>query len=275
MNDRLLAPSAAACLLAAALPVLSGCASTHAYFSASTAEPLIDLNARSGDTALVPNPGGGAVIVGLAYDARRDRLYARVAPGDRVREVRRSDGKVLRDIEARGVPAGCGYVKTSVDGLERLESGPQCGLAVRERDGHLFLDDPDPAAGKIYEVDLQGAVVREIRLQQSAPLPIGDLGFHQRRETLFVLRVVDRAVDEVDMNGAILRHFTLEAVANPSGLAVDSVHDELVGASPDGADAWFYDLDGRRLRTRPLHRPVAGAIGGIAAGRRGWALWPW
>ena len=142
-----------------------GCRTPRAYVSGLIAEPITDVPTTGGQVAQIPNPNcvGGSAIVGLAYWRDRDRLYARVAPGNRVVEFDRSGQCLRAQIPPPGipspVPAGCGLA------LEQLT----CGLTIRWSDGHLFLDDPNPVNRRIFELDNDGNLVQTITYDSPNP----------------------------------------------------------------------------------------------------------
>src|SRR5471032_2047214 len=123
---------AARLLLAAALCALAlgggGCATPgplHVYSLASPTAP--DIADRGPEPALdVPSfLAAGETVTGFAYDPFTDHFFLRLAPGNRIRVVDRPARAVKREFVVSGLPATGGG-----------------DLAVRPRDGHIFLVHP-------------------------------------------------------------------------------------------------------------------------------------
>src|SRR5436190_17530024 len=111
-------------LLCVAL-ALGGCATPgpmHVYFTGSGAPEVIgDAGGdRQVDVPSFLEPEDA--LTGLAYDPFTDHLFLRLAPGNQIRVVDRPARAIKREF--------------TIDGLSAAGGGD---LAVRPRDGHIFL----------------------------------------------------------------------------------------------------------------------------------------
>lgn len=239
--------------------LVSGC-SQHAYVSGIVAEDITDVERPSGAIERIPNSATSATI-GLAYDRMRDRIYARGGRGKQVREIDRRSGAVLRSFFADRVTPGCGAV--GVD-----PPVPVCGLAMRWRDRHLFLDDP--TGNPITEVEPDGTFVRQITLRGSGSV-ISGLAYDQRSDTLYALHPTTRTVVEYRLDGMQLRILRPSAAIQPVGLSLNAQRGEIYIPLVNGTQIGVFDYAGNLIDQHPLQRAVAGFAGGVGAGPR----WIW
>ncbi|GIL06261.1 hypothetical protein FBR04_01885 [Betaproteobacteria bacterium PRO7] len=249
-----------ACLavVAAAGLASTGCA-MHTYVALTPGEGIRDVTLPGGGLATI-RVSSNEQIVGLAYEQRTDRLFAREIPGTRLVEIERASGATVRTFSAQQVTPGCGGLLTNVE-LPNIA----CGLAMRWSDRHLFLDHPN--GNPITELDVDGRFVRHIMLQKPGG-PIGGLGYDQRNDRLYVLYIVSETVAEVDLNGAEIRRFRPQAPIQPQGLDVSTARRELYIPLVNGNAIGVFDLSGALIEQHPLQR--AGVAGGVGAGTRPW-----
>lgn len=224
----------AAALLAGVALGAAGCATKgqlHVYaVTAGPARPVLDLGpdgAREHPSFLAPGDG----VSGFAYDPFTDHFFLRLAPGNRVRVVDRPARAVKREFTIEGAPAGAG------------------DLAVRPRDGHLFLLGARP--GQILEATRLGRYVGEFTLAGTGGPVIG-LAFDAAQDLLLALAADGRRLTVHDRRGSLRREVQLDQAADPA-LAFDADAREFhapLRARP-GAIGVFAE-DGRLLRTAPV-----------------------
>lgn len=240
------------------ISVVAGC-SDYAYVGMPQGQPSREVSIPDGATRLFPT---SASIVGLAYDEPRERIYLRNLPGTQLQELDRS-GRVLRSFAAQRVPAGCGGITPDEFPIK------ECGLAVRNSDGHLFLDHPTGLV--VSELTRDGRFVRNIRIDQPQG-PIGGLAYDQQAGTLYLLFIRNRLIAEMDLNGTTLR--TIRPT-NPSvgaavqverfALGINSKRRELYVALQNGNRLGVLNMSGALIATHNLSGGVA--VQGIGGGR--------
>lgn len=263
-----------ACTDAAGRPAAAG-AREH-YFAANV----------PGTPTLEVDPGPPSVraigqtenlpVVGVAWRPAPARLYARLMPGTVLVEYDLARGE-RHEIALPVSSSGC------FSELIELEAGPSCGLTLRWADGHLFVDEPAPGSRTIHEValrtdargfrvaDLVGSF--EIQATRSTPVglpvtPIGGLGFHQTRGTLWATFVGTQVVVEADArNGHIRSAVQLGALTPGTSLAIDSATDRIVTHLQNGVMLGAFDLAGGLQQSISVHAS-AGPAGGSGAGPR-------
>jgi hypothetical protein len=243
-------------VLAAAV-VLGGCA-TRAYVGLTPGEGIREVDLDNG-TLTTLRPSHAAAIVGLAYEERTDRLFARLLPGTLLLEIDRRSSIVVRSFNAQQVPAGCGGVQPAPELPNAV-----CGLAMRAADRHLFLDHP--SGNPITELTVDGAFVRHIPLKQPGG-PIGGLAFDDDTGRLYVLYATG-TVAEVDLDGAEIRRFRPQGPIEPLGLDYDRHEKRFLIPLAGGNRLGAFDSNGALRREYPLQR--AGTAGGVASGRIAW-----
>ncbi len=241
--------------------VLFAC-SHHVYVGMPSGQPMRDVEIPSGNTELI---SVGSSFIGVAYEESSDHLFLRVVPGTQLQEVDRS-GNRLRSFSAQQVTAGCdGRPAPGSDSPSK-----ECGLAMRYKDRHFFLDHPGGLL--IAEIDINGAFIRNIRLAQPGG-EIGGLAYDQKTDTIYVLFVRSRMVAEIDLQGDQLRRF---GFVNPQtgasilverfGLSISSKRRELYLALHNGNRLGVFDLGGTLIDEHALS--AGASIQGIGAGRR-------
>ena len=154
----------------------------------------------------------GETLTGLAYDPFTDHLFLRLAPGNLIRVIDRPAGKLKREfIIAEASAMGGG------------------DLAVRPRDGHLFLLDPDGA--EIIETSRHGKFIRRWALAAGSGRAAG-LAYDVRRDQLLVLSTGESAtVTAYDRAGGTAGQASLGSGGNFSSLAYDSATEEFYAAN--------------------------------------------
>lgn len=248
------------CILAAGLAGLAACAD-HAYVGLSPGQPMRDIVIPDGTTRNVPV---GASLVGVAYEEGIDRLFIRVLPGTQLQEIDQRTGQRVRSFSAQAVPAGCGGITPDEFPIQ------QCGLAMRYADRHLFLDHPGGLM--IAELDIDGNFIRNIRVAQPDG-PIGGLAYDQQTDTIYVLFIRSRMIDEIDLQGRRLRRIR---PSNPQtgaavmveryGLGINSRRRELYLALQNGNRLGVFDMGGGLVAEHNLNH--GGIVPGIGGGLR-------
>lgn len=219
--------------------VLAGCATPgpmHTYTLGTTGERAI-LDVGNDRTAESPSfLGSDEKVTGFAYDPFTDHFFLRLEPGNRIRVVDRPARAIKREF-------------TIEDALPRGRGD----LAVRPRDGHLFLLETDG----VLEITRLGKLVRTFSLQSreksgsaggSSGAATG-LAYDTLRDRLLVLAADGRTVTVHDLKGARTASLTL-AQAAAGSLAYDAERRELYASLRERADAiGVFDEEGRLLRT--------------------------
>lgn len=237
---------------------LGACRTSRAFTSGQSGTPLRVIDTDTGPLNDVADPGGGSTIVGVAYRPETDLLYVRIAPGNRVRVVSHKTGRVIEDITAGGVPAGCGGVNPATDQVVA-----DCGLAIDAFGKRLFLDHPN--GNPIFVTDLAGKALGKITLRNPGG-SIGGLGFDESTQHLYVLYIPTHTVAEVDLQGVEIRRFKPDRPIQPESLDYDSDRAELLIPLVNGTHLGIFDRDGKLLRQWPLAR--SGLAGGTGVGSR-------
>jgi uncharacterized protein YjiK len=170
-------------------------------------------------------------ITGFAYDPFTDHFFLRLAAGNRIRVVDRPARAIKREFP--------------IEGLASLGSGD---LAVRPRDGHLFL--LHDSGRTIVETTRLGKLVRTFSLSSVAAAQA--LAHDAARDQLLVLHTDGRRITSHDLTGRQLSELTLEHPAGAS-LGFDAEKKEFYAVSADGAASFLvFDEDGRLKRTTPM-----------------------
>jgi hypothetical protein len=217
--------------LAAALLAGAGCATRgplHVYALTTGGEqPVLDTG--NGQTSEVPSfLEEDEIVTGFAYDPFTDHFFLRLDPGDRIRVVDRPARAIKREYEIEGRPRGRG------------------DLAVRPRDGHLFLLDERP--GQVLEITRLGKAVGEFALADTGGRPAA-LAFDSTHDHLLVLDADGQRVTVHDARGKLLRSLRLDTPAGAS-LAFDPIQREFFAPRRDQPEEILvFDETGRRQRT--------------------------
>ncbi len=215
----------------------AGCATPgplHVYTIGSTLQTTVRDVAGDAPAADVPDfLDAGETITGFAYDPFTDHFFLRLAPGNRIRVVDRPARAVKREFEAEGAPATGGG-----------------DLAVRPRDGHIFLTHPSEAA--LIELNRFGKFVRSIPLATPAEPPVG-VAFDSARDQLLVLAAGNRArVTVHDLDGRLIATIALDRPVAAGALGYDAERRELYAPLRDGGAVGVFGEDGRLRRTLPF-----------------------
>ena len=245
------------------LAVLAGC-TDYAFVGLPPGQPMREIVIPDGTTR---NISIGASLVGTAYEEDSDRLFLRILPGTQLQEVDRRTGQRLRSFSAQQVPPGCGGFTPDEFPIQ------ECGLAMRYSDRHLFLDHPNGLM--IAEVDIDGNFVRNIRLDQPDGA-IGGLAYDQQTDTIYVLFIDTRMIDQINLQGTRLRRIQTTnpqssgAVVSPEryGLSINSRRRELYMALQNGNRLGVFDMNGALIDEHNLNH--GGIVPGIGAGRFFW-----
>jgi uncharacterized protein YjiK len=221
----------------AATLLFSGCATPgplHVYSLGAVGATEISDRGESGTTATPSFVGSDEKVTGFAYDPFTDHFFLRLEPGYRIRVVDRPARAIKREFSIE-------------DALPK--SGGD--LAVRPRDGHLFLLDPDA----VMETTRLGKLVRTFTLTGVQGTP-GAIAFDMLRERLLVLGADGRNLTVHDLNGARIGAARLATAAGPS-LAFDAQKRELYAfLQSRPGEVGVFDEAGRLLRTIPAAGPL-------------------
>ena len=173
-------------------------------------------------------------LTGFAYDPFTDHFFLRLAPGNRIRVVDRPARAVKREFEGEQLPATGGG-----------------DLAVRPRDGHLFLVHPGQPA--VLELTRLGRWVRTIPLESTAA-PAAGIAYDAARDCLLVLDgAAATRIAIHDLTGRRVGSVTLERAVGAS-LAFDAGAREIYAplAGRGTADVGVFDEQGRLRQTLAL-----------------------
>ena len=175
-------------------------------------------------------------VSGFAYDPFTDHFFLRLEPGNRIRVVDRPARAIKREFEITDASRGGG------------------DLAVRPRDGHLFLLGPQP--GQIIETTRLGKCVGRFVLADTAR-PLVGLALDTVEDRLLALGADGQRVTVHDLRGAFVRELRLAQPAGPS-LAFDSDQREFHAPLRDRpGEIGVFDDSGRLLRTIPVPATTA------------------
>lgn len=212
----------------------AGCATPgplHVYTLNSAQQAAVHDAAGDAPAADVPDfLDAGETVTGLAYDPFTDHFFLRLAPGNRIRVVDRPARAVKREFEAEGAPATGGG-----------------DLAVRPRDGHIFLTHPTEPA--LIELNRFGKFVRSIPLAALAGPPAG-VALDSARDQLLVLAAGNESrVTVHDLEGRLVATIAFDRPVAAGALGYDAERRELYAPLRDGGAVGVFGEDGRMRRT--------------------------
>jgi hypothetical protein len=218
--------------LAGWLGLAGGCATPGELHLYSLPAASTNIHDRGGERpAEVPSfLEAGDQLTGFAYDPFTDHFFLRLAPGNTIRVVDRPARAIKREFAIEGIPA----------------EGPGGDLAVRPRDGHLFLLHPREST--VFETTRLGKLLRSIPLRDTTGLPTG-IAYDAGENRLLVLapdrhRVTAHAIDD----GRKVRELALDRAVGGS-LAFDAEKREFHAPLADSpGNVGVFDLDGKFLR---------------------------
>lgn len=177
---------------------LAGCSTPgplHLYSVGPRPAVVHDLAVASDPARDVPAfVGESERVVGFAYDPFTDHLFLRLAPGDRIRVVDRPARKIKREFALVGATSDSG------------------DMAVRPRDGHLFVVDGTKA--ELLETTRLGAFVRRLALGGLSDTPAA-VAVDMRSEELLVLARDGRTVRRYGAEGRFLGQCSLARPVEP------------------------------------------------------------
>jgi len=221
--------------LASLMGLLAGCATpgpNHVYSLASARSQMIE-DAGPGPVVTIPGfVAPGEEVTGLAYDPYTDHLFLRLSPGNRIRVVDRPARQIKREFTIAGLPGG-----------------PGGDMAVRPRDGHLFLIDAAPAT--LVETDRFGKFIRRFALAGLEGSLVG-IAFDPAQNHLWAL-ADDRGprLYTYTLDGKRLHQVRLHHEDARGHLALDPQNGEIhIACASEGRIAVF-DQQGNLLRTVP------------------------
>jgi hypothetical protein len=222
--------------LAALLLMGGGCATPgplHVYaLPGAHAEGVSDLGPDTPPAEIPSYLAPGELVTGFAYDPFTDHFFLRLAPGNRIRVVDRPARAVKREFPAENTPDSGGG-----------------DLAVRPRDGHLFLCHPtDPT---LIELNRFGKFVRTIALSGLNRAPSG-VAYDMTRDRLLVLAFTpDASVKTFDLAGRALATAKLDRAVATGALGYDADRREIYTPLAGGAPLGVFDEQGHLQRTLP------------------------
>ncbi len=182
-------------------------------------------------------------VSGFTYDPFTDHFFLRLHPGNLIRVVDRPARAIKREFAIAGLPSGGG------------------DLAVRPRDGHLFLLGPQ--AGQVFETTRLGKYLGEFTLAEAGGTPTG-LAFDAIRDQLLALGTDGQRITVHDLRGKFVRALRLDQPAGPA-LAFDSDQREFYAPLRGRpGEIGVFDEAGRLVRKSAAH----GATGMIDVGQR-------
>lgn len=219
-------------LLGVAAALLAGCATSgplHVYAVAgATAEEIHDRGA--GTSASVSSfLQDEERITGFAYDPFTDHFFLRLEPGNEIKVVDRPARAIKRAFTIEGAPR---------------EGGGD--LAIRPRDGHVFLLHPRQPV--VLETSRLGQLRNTIPLA-GLKSPASGLAFDPVNNELLVLHSDGRRVSRHTTDGTERDAVTLGRAAGGS-LAYDSARREFYAPLRDEAvTIGVFDASGKLVRT--------------------------
>ncbi len=204
----------------------------HLYSTAPAGQEVHDIARDSSDRARSVSTflASSEEITGFAYDPFTDHFFLRLSPGDHIRVVDRPAMKIKREFNLEGA------------------AGTRGGdLAVRPRDGHLFL--VDAGTPELVETTRLGKFVRRIRLQARTSAAAA-VAFDATTNQLVVLDPDGRTFERYDSSGVrIGSPRRLERTVRPS-LACDPESGQLYAPLEGPAPiVGIFDAEGRIVST--------------------------
>ena len=219
------------------LLLLTGCATRgplHVYSLATVGSDRVS-DYGDGRTAEAPSfVGSDEKVTGFAYDPFTDHFFLRLEPGNRIRVVDRPARAIKREFTIE-------------------EALPKSGgdLALRPRDGHLFLLDPDA----VMETTRLGKLVRTFSLKGTHGVPTA-IAFDMARDRVLALGADGRQVTVHDLNGARVGEIALEQPVGRS-LAFDAESREFYAPLQNRPnEIGVFNEAGRMSRTIPAQGPL-------------------
>ncbi len=212
---------------------LAGCATPgplHIYSLASTTAQEIRDDGPAQATNVPSFLAAGETLTGFTYDPFTDHFFLRLAPGNRIRVVDRPARVVKREFTAESTPATGGG-----------------DLAVRQRDGHLFLTHPSEPV--LVELNRFGKFVRTVALAGLNKAPAG-VAYDAVRDRLLVLTGgPETRVIAFDLDGQVVATIALERAVAAGALGYDADQREIYAPLASANGIGVFGDDGRLLRT--------------------------
>jgi hypothetical protein len=177
------------------------------------------------------------VVTGFAYDPFTDHFFLRLAPGNQIRVVDRPAQAIKREF--------------AIDGLAVPSAGD---MAVRPRDGHLFLLQENGRA--VAEASRLGKMIRTFPFTPTSTEGVA-IALDPKAEQFFVLHSDGRRITIHDLTGRQSGEVTLEQRAGKF-LGFDAEKNEFYTTSADGAATFLvFTREGRLKSAYPLPLPTA------------------
>ncbi len=217
----------------------TGCATRgpmHLYLAGEGSAPILDRDLEgTAHDGLAGFLQSGDQVIGLGYEFNTDYLWLRLAPGDELVTIKRSERKEWYRYQLPTEFAAPGA--TSLD------------LAVRSFNRMVYAAMPEP--GVVGKVTRYGDVLSSVR-PGGTTRPIGGLAWDQVGDRLLVLYADDGSVvahaDEV-MPVATIR---FDTAVSPTSLAFDSNRRRYFVPLADGPELGEFDEAGRLISRLPL-----------------------
>ncbi len=231
--------------------LMSGCATkgpTHLYLAGDGTLPVIDRDLEGEQHDELPGfLEASDQVVGLGYEFNTDYIWLRLAPGNVLLTIKRSERKEWYRYTLPGAFAQSGTL--SLD------------LAVRAFNRMVYLAMPEP--GLVGKVTRYGDVLEAVR-PGGIEAPIGGLAWDQVNDRLLVLyrdeaRVVTFA-DETEPVATV----RFDRAVQPTSLAYDSNRQRYYVPLAEAGWLGEFDAEGRLIARLPL----AEGLRAIDAGQR-------
>ncbi len=218
----------------------AGCATPgplHVYSLATAGDERTVRDTGDGRTTDVPSfLEPDEVVSGFAYDPFTDHFFLRLDPGNRIRVVDRPARAIKREFDIEGKP--------------EIGGGD---LAVRPRDGHLFL--LKASSSEVLETSRLGKTVRAFALAGVSVAPVA-IAIDPLRDRLLILNADARHITVHDLQGARTADITLAEPAG-SSLAYDPEKREMYAPLRNRpGQIGVFDEAGKLLRSEPSAGPL-------------------
>ncbi len=217
----------------------SGCATrgpTHLYVAGAGSSPIVDhdLEGENHDR-LEGFLRAEDRVIGLGYEYNTDYIWLRLAPGNELVTIKRSERKEWYRYQ---LPAEFGAAgATSLD------------LAVRAFNRMVYAAMPEP--GVVGKVTRYGDVLPSVRPGDAARV-IGGLAWDQINDRLLVLYADDGTVVAYDGETTPVATVRFERAVAPTSLAYDSNRERYIVPLAERAGLGEFDATGRFLRVVPV-----------------------
>lgn len=234
---------------------LTGCATqgpTHLYLAGPAGGAIVDRDLEGGRHDVLEGfLQSDERVIGLGYEYNTDYIWLRLAPGDELLTIKRSERKEWYRYE---LPAAFG-----------TEGAASLDLAVRAFNRMVYAAMPEP--GLVGKVTRYGDVLDGVRPGDTTR-PIGGLAWDQVNDRLLVLYADDGSVvayaDEVTPVATV----RFDRVVTATSLAYDSNRQRYYVPLPAAAGAGIGEFDAEGRFLGPVALPAESTGRAIDAGQR-------